>query len=86
MSGGVAVAETLTHVQSPAKPVSTSYQKERLNIFLNPALKHQIDVLSAEWAVPLVEVVRRILSRGLQGIMLPVPPTCNGERREANER
>jgi hypothetical protein len=62
-------AETPTHVQSPAKPVSTGYQKARVNVFVNPAQRHQLDALAAEWGVPLTEALRRVLDRGLRGVM-----------------
>jgi len=74
MSGGVPNAATSTHAPRQANRVpSRSYQRERMNVFLNPAHKHQIDLLAVEWGVPLVEVVRRLLSKGLEGIMLTVP-------------
>lgn len=47
------------------KPVSTRYQKERINLHIDPAHRQQIDVLSAEWDCTLVETVRRLLSAAL---------------------
>jgi hypothetical protein len=69
MSGGFPTSATSTHAPRPAKRVSTSYQKSRVNVFINPAHKHQLDALSAEWGVPLVEAFRRVLNLGLQSIM-----------------
>jgi hypothetical protein len=63
-------ARTSTHVPCPAKHVSSSsYQRARINLFVDPAIRHQIDVLSAEWGLSLVETARRVLDRGLRGIM-----------------
>lgn len=76
------LATTSTHVHHSAKPVSNSYQKARINVFVNPAHRHQLDALAAEWRVPLVEAVRRVLGSGLANIMhadsnpAPVFPLC----------
>jgi len=42
---------------------------KRPDAFVNPAHRHQLDALTDEWGVPLVEVVRRVLSRGLRHVM-----------------
>lgn len=69
MTGGNPVVANSTHVRSPANHVSKGYQKARINVFVNAAHRHQLDVLSREWDVPLVETVRRVLNMGLRGIM-----------------
>jgi len=69
MSGGISVAADSTHAPHPANRVSTGYQKARVNVFVNPAHRHQLDALADEWDVPLTEAVRRVLSSGLQNIM-----------------
>lgn len=73
MSAGIQIAATSTHVPSQPWHVSNSYQRARINVFVCPAIRHQLDALSAEWRVPLVEVVRRVMSKGLEGIMQTVP-------------
>jgi hypothetical protein len=52
-----------------ANHVSSSYQKARINVFVNPSIRHQLDALSGEWDVPVTEALRRVLARGLQDIM-----------------
>jgi hypothetical protein len=69
MSGRAQTAPISTQTPHPANHVSTRYQKARINVFINPAFRHQLDVLSAEWGVPLVEAVRRVLGIGLQTFM-----------------
>jgi hypothetical protein len=83
MSRAGHVAATSTHVQRPANHVSTgNYQRQRINVYVAPAYRHQLDALSAEWGVPLVEAVRRVLGSGLANIMhadsnpSPVFPLC----------
>ena len=69
-----------THVPSPANRVSNrSYQQERVNVFVPPAYRQQLDSLRAEWRVPLAEAVRRVLGSGLRNIMQADSPT-NGQR------
>ena len=76
-------AENLTH--APAEPkrkaerpaqaprsgqgVLTNYQRSRLNVFIAPTHRQQIDALSGEWNCPLTEAVRRVLGLGLSQIM-----------------
>lgn len=62
-------AENLTQALRSGRRVSTNYQRSRLNIFIAPAHRQQIDALSAEWNCPLVEAVRRVLTLGLSQIM-----------------
>lgn len=62
-------AEILTQAQRSGQRVSTNYQRSRLNVFITPTHRQQIDALSAEWNCPLVEVVRRVLGLGLSQIM-----------------
>jgi hypothetical protein len=70
MSGGGPVAATSTHAQRPAKPVSSpSYQRGRVNVFIPHPQRQQLDALAGEWNCPLVETVRRVLDRGLRGVM-----------------
>jgi hypothetical protein len=69
MSGNASRTIPATHGPRLGDHVSTGYQKARVNVFINPAHRHQLDVLSAEWDVPLVEAVRRVLGTGLQSIM-----------------
>ena len=64
-----AQAENLTHALRSGQHVSTNYQRSRLNVFIAPTHRQQIDVLSAEWNCPLVEAVRRLLTLGLSQIM-----------------
>lgn len=71
MTGERQTGATPTHAQFPLNHVSTGYQKARINVFVNPAQRHQLDALSAEWGVSLVETVRRVLGSGLQNIMFP---------------
>jgi len=68
---GIPVAANSTHAQCPANRVSNrSYQRERINVFVPPNIRHQLDVLRLEWRVTLAEAVRRVLSSGLRNIML----------------
>ena len=62
-------AENLTHAPCSDQRVSTNYQRSRLNVFIAPTHRQQIDALSAEWNCPLVEAVRRVLGLGLSQIM-----------------
>lgn len=48
----------------------TDYQRARLNFFIEPSQRHQLDALSVEWNCTLTEVLRRIINRGMRGIML----------------
>ena len=69
---------SLTHVPGPANPVSNHYQKARVNVYVNPAIRHQLDALSGEWGVPVTEAFRRVLSQGLRDIMHTDSP-INGQ-------
>jgi hypothetical protein len=81
----IPVAADSTHAPRPANHVSNrSYQRERVNVFVPPNIRHQLDVLRLEWDVPLTEAVRRVLGSGLRNIMLTVPIACDSERREPN--
>ncbi len=62
-------AEKQTHAPRSGQRVSTNYQRSRLNVFIAPTHRQQIDALSGEWNCPLVEAVRRLLSLGLSQIM-----------------
>ena len=62
-------AENLTHAPRSGQRVSTNYQRSRLNVFIAPTHRQQIDALSGEWNCPLVEAVRRVLGLGLSQIM-----------------
>jgi hypothetical protein len=61
--------EELTHAPRLAHRVSSEYQRARLNVFVAPKQRQQIDALGAEWNCPLVEAVRRVLDLGLLQIM-----------------
>jgi hypothetical protein len=70
MSGENPITTTSTHAPRPAKRVSTgSYQSQRINVFVPPPIRHQLDVLRVEWGTTLAGVVRRVLGSGLQNIM-----------------
>jgi hypothetical protein len=59
-----------THAPCPANRVSgRNYQREKINVFVPPNIRHQLDVLRLEWQVTLAEAVRRVLSSGLRNIM-----------------
>jgi len=61
---------TSPHVPNPAKHVSSSsYQRARVNLFIQHPQRQQLDQLAREWNCPLVEAARRVLNRGLRGIM-----------------
>jgi len=62
-------AENLTQAPRSRRSVSANYQRSRLNVFIAPIYRQQIDALSAEWNCPLVEAVRRLLGLGLSQIM-----------------
>lgn len=62
-------AGSLTQAPRSGQRVSTNYQRSRLNVFIAPTHRQQIDALSAEWNCPLVEAVRRVLGLGLSQIM-----------------
>jgi len=63
-------AETSTHAPCPANRVSgRNYQRERINVFVPPVYRHQLDALRAEWHTSLAEAVRRVLDLGLRGFM-----------------
>lgn len=69
MSAGIPVATDSTHAPRLANRVSTAYQKARVNVFVDPSQRHQLDALAAEWGVPMVEAFRRVLALGLCGVM-----------------
>jgi hypothetical protein len=48
---------------------SSSYQRARVNLFIPHAERQQLNALSAEWDLPLVETARRVIHLGLSGIM-----------------
>jgi hypothetical protein len=47
----------------------TAYQRARVNCFIPPAHRQQLDELTNEWNCPLTEAVRRVLALGLSQIM-----------------
>jgi hypothetical protein len=74
----VPVAGT-TQVSGQPGPVSSEYQRARINVFVAPRFRQQIDALSGEWGTTLVETVRRLLSLGLGSYMqadLPSHDVC----------
>ena len=76
-------AATVTHAKTES---SSGYQRARVNVYINPAQRQQLDAFAAEWGVPVTEAFRRVLDRGLRGVMLSFPNACNGERRDENDR
>jgi len=42
-----------------------THQKSRLNIFIEPAQRHQIDALAAETGQPLATIVRELFAMSL---------------------
>jgi len=70
MSGGITVAADSTHAPRSANHVpARNYQRERMNVFVTPAYRHQLDALRTEWHTSLAEAVRRVLGMGLRGFM-----------------
>lgn len=47
----------------------SAYERARINCFVPPAHRHQLDALTNEWDCTLTEVVRRLLADSLSRIM-----------------
>jgi len=62
-------AEKPAQAARSGRRVSSEYQRARVNVFVEPAQRHQLDALSAEMHRPLTEVVRHVLRLGLSQIM-----------------
>jgi predicted HicB family RNase H-like nuclease len=52
-------------IENHPGPISPEYQKSRLNIFLEPRLRHQLDGRAAEEGVSVTKLIAEILTAAL---------------------